>query len=48
MATFAIFNYQFDKIIEHSRQYTLEGMKLNGQPTKKGVYIHKGKKVSVE
>lgn len=28
--------------------YTLEGMKLNGQPTKKGIYIHKGKKVSVE
>ena len=25
--------------------YTLGGMKLNGQPTVKGVYIHKGKKV---
>ena len=28
--------------------YTLEGKMLKGQPTKKGVYIHKGKKVSVE
>ena len=26
MATFAIFNYQFDKIIEHSRQLKIEGM----------------------
>lgn len=26
MATFAIFNYQFEKIIEHSRQLTIEGM----------------------
>ena len=28
--------------------YTLEGKMLKGQPTQKGVYIHKGKKVSVE
>lgn len=26
MASFAIFNYQFDKIIEHSRQLTIDGM----------------------
>ena len=26
MATFAIFNYQFDKIVEHARQGELEGM----------------------
>ena len=26
MGAYAIFNYQFDKIIEHSRQYKLEGM----------------------
>lgn len=26
MATFAIFNYQFEKIIEHSRQLKIEGM----------------------
>ena len=28
--------------------YTLEGKMQKGQPTKKGIYIHKGKKVSVE
>ena len=26
MGAYAIFNYQFDKIIEHSSQYKLEGM----------------------
>lgn len=26
MATFAIFNYQFDKIVEHARQGEFEGM----------------------
>ena len=26
MATYAIFNYQFDKIIEHARQGEFEGM----------------------
>ena len=30
---------------EQSGFYTLDGVKLNGTPTKKGVYIHNGKKV---
>ena len=44
MATFAIFNYQFDKIIEHSRQYTLEGMNTvmmsaeEAFPQKQGIF----------
>ena len=28
--------------------YTLDGRKLNGKPTKKGLYIHNGKKVVIK
>ncbi|MBR5634323.1 MAG: hypothetical protein IKW78_03975, partial [Prevotella sp.] len=28
-----------------NRWYSVDGKKLNGEPTKKGVYIYKGKKV---
>lgn len=34
-----------DKAQSQDEWYTLDGRKLNGQPTKKGVYIHNGKTV---
>ena len=34
-----------DKTQSQDAWYTLDGRKLNGQPTKKGVYIHNGKTV---
>ena len=34
-----------DKAQSQDAWYTLDGRKLNGQPTKKGVYIHNGKTV---
>lgn len=34
-----------DKTQSQDAWYTLDGRKLNGQPTKKGVYIHNGRAV---
>jgi len=28
--------------------YTLDGLKLNGKPTQKGLYINNGKKVAIK
>ena len=36
-----------DNIINDS-WYTINGVKLNGKPTEKGIYIHRGRKVVVK
>lgn len=33
---------------DHKAWYTLQGIRLNGKPTKKGVYIHGGKRIYVK
>ena len=33
---------------DHEEWYTLQGTRLNGKPTKKGVYIHGGKRIYVK
>jgi hypothetical protein len=33
--------------INNSRWYTLDGRRLNGKPTKKGIYINNGRKVVI-
>ena len=33
---------------DHKAWYTLKGIRLNGKPTKKGVYIHGGKRIYVK
>ena len=43
--TTAIDNSQFTIDISADSWYTIDGVKLNGEPTKKGIYIYKGKKV---
>jgi hypothetical protein len=34
--------------IQSEEWFTLEGMKLNGKPTEKGIYIRNGKKIIVK
>ena len=35
-------------IIINDSWYTINGVKLNGQPTQKGIYIHRGRKVVIQ
>ena len=35
-------------VISNYDYYTLDGRKLNGKPTTKGLYIHQGKKVVIK
>jgi hypothetical protein len=44
--TNSIHNAQF--IMHNDEWYDLQGRKLNGQPTVKGVYINGGKKVMIK
>ena len=43
--TTGIDNSQLSTVNSNDGWYTLDGIKLNGEPTKKGIYIHNGKKV---
>lgn len=37
-----------DKNVNDNNWYTINGMRINGIPTQKGIYIHKGKKVVIK
>jgi hypothetical protein len=34
--------------VDDNNWYTLQGVKLDGKPTEKGIYIYKGKKVAIK
>ena len=44
-STTEIVNSQLSTVNSNDNYYSLDGRKLNGKPTQKGVYIHKGKKI---
>ena len=43
--TTEIVNYQLSTVNSNDSWYSIDGRKLQGEPTQKGIYIHKGKKV---
>ena len=45
--TNAVFDLNNKEEIINNNWYTLDGVKLDGKPTKKGLYIHGGKKVVI-
>ena len=44
-STTEILNSQLSTVNSNDSWYSIDGRKLNGKPTQKGVYIHKGKKI---
>ena len=44
-STTEIVNSQLSTVNSNDSWYSIDGRKLNGKPTQKGVYIHKGKKI---
>ncbi len=44
-STTEIVNYQLSTVNSNDSWYLIDGRKLQGEPTQKGIYIHKGKKV---
>ncbi len=43
--TTEIVNYQLSTVNSNDSWYSIDGRKLQGEPTQKGIYIHNGKKV---
>jgi len=44
-STTEIVNYQLSTVNSNDGWYSIDGRRLQGEPTAKGIYIHKGKKV---
>ena len=44
-STTEIVNYQLSTVNSNDSWYSIDGRKLQGEPTQKGIYIHRGKKM---